>query len=400
MKRIFSIFVVSILIVLMSTGCSTQVETVSTSLDNPVLKVALYEYVPDVERFKNAVLAEWEQVEPNIELEFVSWDCYDSPPPADLDVMVYDAIFFQSFVENDYLLPIPDIAIENKADLLDFAVEGCSVGGTVYSIPQIICTNLLFYRDGDTAIANADTVDDLYAIIGDRVTSDIIPGSNEGLLIDMSGGTTKVCMYLDGLIDHTQTYTDFDVLPDPDNWDANIISRLEMLLQMAGEESAYYWPDNNDAYVRAKWLQQGNGRAYIGFTEAMSSMGDFADDVSFKLLSNCEHENIPIFYGDVVGVNASVSPNMQEYAIELANLIAAEESMVAAISPDSNNQYPQYLLPARSSVYDQMSPNFPIYGELKTIATDSDNELFLAGADIYDWIEEAKEKLAETLDSE
>ncbi len=398
MKRVISLVLV---LSVMVTGCTAQNVPATSSLpENAALKVALYEYVPDMERFKSAVRAGWEQIEPDIELEFVSWDCYDSAPPEDLDVMVYDAIFFQSFVAAGSLLPIPDTAIDNKADLLGFAVEACTVNGAVYSIPQIICTNLLFYRDGDTAVAGADTVDELYDVIGARVTSDIIPGANEGLLIDMSGGTTKLCMYLDGQIDHSQTYSDFDILPDPDNWDVGIISRLQMLLQMAGEESAYYWPDDNDSYIRAKWLQQGNGRAYIGFTEAMSNMGEFADDVSFKLLSSCEHDNIPLFFGDVVGVNASVPADMQESAIKLANLIAAEETMVTAISPDADNQYPQYLLPARAGVYDRMSSDFPIYGELDEIAMDPDNKLFLAGADIYNWLETAKESLEESLDND
>ena len=42
----------------------------------------------------------------------------------------------------------------------------------------------------------ADTVT-LYEKIGDRKMQYEIPEENEGLLIDMSGGTTKVTMYLD-----------------------------------------------------------------------------------------------------------------------------------------------------------------------------------------------------------
>lgn len=46
----------------------------------------------------------------------------------------------------------------------------------------------------------------------DRTLQTEIPEENEGLLIDMSGGTTKVVMYLDAQIDENNTYTEYSDL--------------------------------------------------------------------------------------------------------------------------------------------------------------------------------------------
>ena len=44
-------------------------------------------------------------------------------------------------------------------------------------------------------------------------------------------------------------------------------------------------PDDNDAYVRAKWFAEGRGRAYIGCSESMNAMGDYANEVTPRLFS-------------------------------------------------------------------------------------------------------------------
>jgi len=44
-------------------------------------------------------------------------------------------------------------------------------------------------------------------------------------------------------------------------------------------------PDDNDAYVRAKWFAEGRGRAYIGYSESMNAMGDYANEVTPRLFS-------------------------------------------------------------------------------------------------------------------
>ncbi|MCR6113246.1 thiamine pyridinylase [Salipaludibacillus agaradhaerens] len=362
------------------------------------LTVALYPYVPDLERFEKAVAEEWATVQPDVALNFVDWDGYSSDPYEDLDVFVFDAIYLSHFIEEDYLMPLTHDDIDESTDILSFALDGVTVNDHVYAIPQIVCTNLLYTRADDSSLSEVSSVPELYQKVGPRQSSGIIPEHGEGLLIDMSGSTTKVLMYLDALLDTTGVYTDYDVLPELTHLNRSALKSLIMLQRMAGAQQSNYWPDNNDPYIRAKWFEEGYGKAYIGYTEAMSSMGDFANEVNFKTISLSNTTDIPVFYGDVVGINSAITDeDKQEVAIELANVIAASDTLVDAVAPDENNPYPQYLLPARESVYDKLAGDYPIYGELKGIATHEDNKLFKMGSDARPWLDEAKPIIAEKL---
>ncbi|MCR6109975.1 thiamine pyridinylase [Bacillus sp. A301a_S52] len=362
------------------------------------LTVALYPYVPDLERFEKAVAEEWATVQPNISLNFIDWDGYSTDPDDDLDVFVFDAIYLSHFIEEDYLMPLTLDEIDESSDILSFALDGVTVSGDVYAIPQIVCTNLLYTRAGDTSLSGVSSVPELYQKLGPRQSSGIIPELDEGLLIDMSGSTTKVLMYLDALLDTTGVYTDYDVLPELTHLNRQALNSLVLLQRMAGPQQSNYWPDNNDPYIRAEWFEDGYGKAYIGYTEAMSSMGDFANDVKFKTISLSNKTDIPVFYGDVVGINSAITDEgKQEAAIELANVIAATDTLVDAVSADENNPYPQYLLPARESVYDKLEGDYPIYGELKEIATHEDNKLFKMGASARPWLDDAKPIIADKL---
>lgn len=163
---------------------------------------------------------------------------------------------------------------------------------------------------------------------------------------------------------------------------------------MGGKEQVEYWPEDNDAYIRAKWFKEGYGRAYLGYTEAMSNMGDYTNNLDFKVISYCKEDNIPVFYGDVVGVNSKIDNEKKDAAIKLANVIGNTETMVKAVSPDNNNPHPQYLLPARKSVYQTMGNVYPIYNELYSIVNQPENKLFLLGVSAEEWMNEAKENLA------
>lgn len=388
-KRIFTTFLSAFL--LLGTCCnSLNVD----ATEQPVLNVALYGYVPDTERFESAVAEQWEKVEPDVSLNFVEWDCYDEIPDDQVDVFVFDAIYLLDYIDKGYLLPLSEDDIDESEDILDFALAGCSYNNSIYAIPQIVCTNLLYYRDGDEDIANVDSIEELYQVLGSRESEGIIPQSNEGLLVDMSGGTGNVCFYLDGLIDHNQIYTNYSNLPSPTAFNSEVVSCLKMMVSMGGKEQVEYWPDNNDSYIRAQWFKDGYGRAYLGYTEAMSSMEDYVQNIDFKLISYCKEDNIPLFFGDLVGINSNIAEENKEYAIELANVVGSAETMVDAISPNEDNIYPQYLLPARESVYNAMENDYPIYSELYSIVENPDNRLFLLGTSAEQWIEVAKGNLS------
>ena len=355
------------------------------------LCVALFSYVPDSSRFEKAIRQEWEKVHPEVSLTFADWDGYHDEPSEDLDLFVFDAIFLSHFVEQGYLLPIPEEEIQEKEDLVSFAMEGCRVDEVAYAVPQILCTNLLYTRKEDEKLSQVDDIESLYGILGDQMAEEEIPsaGGNE-LLIDMSRGTSKVSMYLDALCDVNQAYSAYEETPDMENTALDAIHSLRLLCQMGGADQVQYEPEDGDAYVRARWFAEGIGRAYIGYSEAMSAMGDYVSQVDFRPFSYAKEENIPLMAADVVGVCGSIQEEKKPLAFELLNILTGEAVMVSALSPDEEHAESQYLLPARASVYDWLSESLPAYGKLKDIVLNPENRLFLMGSNARAFISQAK----------
>ena len=132
-------YIIIAFLVLPLAGCANQ----DTKAENQdlILEVALYPYVPDVERFETEVRERWAQEHSDVKLHFVDWDCYCSDPDPALDVFVFDSIYLTSFVEAGYLLPIPVERIREREDILPFALEGCVWEGKLYALPQLKCGN-------------------------------------------------------------------------------------------------------------------------------------------------------------------------------------------------------------------------------------------------------------------
>ena len=350
------------------------------------LEVALYPYVPDPDAFRQAVRDAWTPEHPDVGLHFVEWDCYVSDPDPELDVFVYDAIYLSSFVEEGYLLPIPEDKIRNREDLFPFALEGCRSDGTLYALPQLLCTDFLYTRKDDSVLSDVSDLPALYDVLGDRKTRSVIPEENEGLLINLSDTPTKTTMYLDALMDERQAYTDYSRLPSTSELSAPVLERLEEIWKMGGDEQVTYWPEDNDTFVRARWFAEGRGRAYIGYSEAMNAMGDNADEVIVRLFSYDAGRNIPLFYADAVGIRSDIGGEKKELAFELANLLISEEVLTKMSLPAEDGGVPQYLLTPRRSVYEALSGDYPIYGRLKEMLDSPENHVFRLGAGARDFI--------------
>lgn len=360
------------------------------------LRVSLFPIVPDMEGYKNAVVSSWEAEHPDTKIEFVDWYCYGEDLPDDLDVFVFDGIFLSEYLEKGYLLPVPEEALQDTEDFIPFAVEDLRDNGTFAAVPQLLCTSLLYTRKGDTELTDvADTVT-LYEKIGDRKTQSEIPEENEGLLIDMSGGTTKVTMYLDAQIDRSNEYTEYPDLPDQEIFSGETLDLLRLLVKMGGEAQVRYEPEDDELYVRGKWFAAGKGRAYIGYSEEMSVMGDAVNDMDFRLFSYSDKGGVPLFYVDLAGVNAKISDDKKELAYELVDLITSEETMKKVVMPDESS-HPQYLLPARIHIYDQLGETFPVYEELKTIVRNPENRVLRIGSNAYTYISNSKKALTEKI---
>lgn len=264
-KKSFALqFSLILLITISAFSCKTLIKTNPESVVNEViytdtLTMAPYLYVPRLSQFIDIMQAQWTDLYPTTYLQVVTdWDCYSADPPDSIDVFVYDGIFFNHFRNQGYLQPIPSEVISNPEDILPYALDAGKVGDTYYSLPQIGCGNILFYRSGDVGIENAHSFQDLFNQIGAASYTTPRPPANLGFMMDFSGGTTNACYY-------AGTSMQINNLPSPpqptcpNELQQGTIDSLQILVTIAGLPQATY--GDTTSYNRGLWFGEGSGRA-------------------------------------------------------------------------------------------------------------------------------------------
>ena len=350
------------------------------------ITVAIYPYVPDQTAFTDAINDAWGQLAGAPPLQFVAYDCYSGDPPANLDVFVFDGIYLSHLAASGQLRPFQPGEISDESDILNYALEGAKYDGTLYGIPQIGCTNILYYREGDTAVQNATGLTTLYAALGDATYTTAKPPLGQGFMMDFSGGTTSACTYVAANESHTNSFTQDPPLPPYTDLNAPTLDNLRTMVKMAGVAQASYGETSD--YQRAQWFNQGYGRAMVGFSEAMSQMGTILDDVELKEMPLADASGAALYYVDIVGVNSAVAGTIDEqWAVELADIMASHDVLIEAFDNSGN---PQYLYPVRNSVFETLSATYPKYGRMWAIVQDLNPVAFRLGTDVRTWLADNK----------
>jgi thiamine pyridinylase len=352
------------------------------------LTVALYPYVPRPSQFESAIRAAWMKGQPNVALNFINdlsvWDGgYNTDPPPQADIYVFDAMYFEDFRARGLLLAMAPSEIQNADDFLEYARNSVIVDGNYYAIPQLGCANMLFYNAADTAIANATTLGQLNTTLNQCTYTSEIPPDRRGLMVDMAGRTTNATLYLDIAHSVNGSYP----MPQPTTPDPTIVADQRLILTLAS-----FWNGTSKSatpYVRGVWFDGGYGRAFVGFTESMSVMSpQTLSTIGFKVmpLSNTVGKQ-PLFYVDAVGVNTSTtSRGTRDLAVQLANVIAATETIVESFNSPEPGVNPQYLMSVRNSVFRQLSQQYPIYQRMHQLARTSNPVAFKLNSAGRSWV--------------
>ncbi|WP_287056739.1 extracellular solute-binding protein, partial [Megasphaera sp.] len=169
-----------------------------TETDKKVLTVGLFKYVPDIQAFETALTTQWKDIEPDVALRFVDWDCYFEEPKS--DVFVFDGLYASQYIEKGLLYPLGE-SIPARSAYPAWTLEQASSQGIYYGIPQMVCMDTLFYRKDDQAVARVQTMQQLYDAIGPRKTQALLPGRDEGVIADFS--LNNEMKYYNILQDHT-----------------------------------------------------------------------------------------------------------------------------------------------------------------------------------------------------
>ena len=64
------------------------------------ISVAIYPYVSNMQLFQKLLTEMWAEMEPEIALEFIDWNCYSDPYPNNIDVITYDALFMEHLIDS------------------------------------------------------------------------------------------------------------------------------------------------------------------------------------------------------------------------------------------------------------------------------------------------------------
>lgn len=361
------------------------------------LDVAIYPYVPRPEQFKSVIAAEWQKIQPNVQLKWMDrWDGgYSMDPDPSFDVFVFDAIYYDYFRKNGYLFPLEKSQVDSINDLLDYVVAGVIVDNKLYAIPQLGCGDFLFYWKNDVAMANATTISALISTIGRCTYYDTTPPNSRGLMVDFAGGTTDASDYVVSLHETTNQYP--VPLPySPSQIDPVTAKNIQNIISMASFKNALYSNDNAP-YQRGAWFGQGYGRAYVGFMESLSQIDPSKlGNIAFKPMpwsDNPTGSQNPFFYSDVIGINATTTGRgTTQLAIQLANLMAST-NVISKSFQSSGSNGPQYLLPVRKSAYATLGSQYPLYNDMYAMIQKTKPILFNLGPDAKNWLSTIKSSM-------
>lgn len=347
----------------------------------PVLNVAIYPYLPRPLQFEDAIRAEWQAVRPDgPELNFVDYDCYSADPPSTLDVFTFDAIFINHFQTAGYLLPISEPL---DGDFMDFAQRAVTVAGQVVAYPQLGCLSSLIVRSLDVNLLNAVGSDGILDVLG--VAADPTapqPPTDSGLLLDYTGRTTDACEYAQALQQQDHGY-DVPFQPPP-TVDENAIASLLNYTKAAGRAQAGY---DDPASQRLQWFTTGSGRALAGVTESLAA---FPVDqiqnytVRAKPLAPASAQGENCFFVDGVGINPRTPDTASAQA--LAQVMTSLQVLGQGCRARTADENPQYLIPARQSVLDDLANQYPLYSTIRAIVMGSPRHAFTVDASVRDWL--------------
>lgn len=386
-RSLYRITVLLLTACLVLTGCAASQTRKSTQVESgPSLSVAIYPYLPDTELFCEVLTRQWAQLEPDVALNFVDWDCYVDASPEQIDVIMYDAMFTSHLAEHGYIQPISEADILDREGILPFAVEGAYHDGELYGLPYLVCSFFLIHHADDPELSSVNSMGQLCDVLQARKDAD----PEDGLLLNY--GSDYPYHYLDALIDFSGEYTVYEDAPSTEVPDPEALETLRAMAECQAEEAADYGKEELGTFRKGALFNDGVGAAYYGYSEDICFMEDILDEITIRTISFSETDNIQLFFADIASMGAHVTdPAKKELCIRLMNLISSEAFLQELCFGTGEAQY---MLPARQNVYIQAMEAYPMYERLYELAMDDRNQILRFGESIHAYLSTAYEDLA------
>jgi len=128
------------------------------------LKVALFNYLPNTDRWQETVTRNFAKKCPTVKLEFVKdFDCYGADTQTLPDVFVVDGNTFATWKAKTTAFPIKEI--DNLKDILTWTYAPFQKDeANLWGVPYLACTDGFFYRTADKEMATAKTMEDVVKV--------------------------------------------------------------------------------------------------------------------------------------------------------------------------------------------------------------------------------------------
>jgi transketolase len=280
---------------------NTNAKHTHTTIMSGVLRVGLYnKHITDAtiatinNKFNNS----------NFALQFNHYESYSTTTTTDLpDVFVVDSILLPQLVKKQQVLELNN---SSSTDAYDFAQQAGQVNGKVYGLPQYIATQFLFYdKSKEQQYSQVKTIFDVVNAKG-----------NDKLI-------------------YPQVSEDYNVVLSHVTYTGSLPTKSAEVNQ---EFAAAYKKVVDATEIALASEFNADDSVLISYTapEGNNSLG-------VKSLSLSSNGDKKLYYVDVVVVNAAVSEQKREAAIQLASIIA--------------NTQQQDFLSANKSLFQQQQQN-------------------------------------------
>ena len=315
---------------------------------------SLYPYLPDADYYREILEEEWNKLHPDVDLVYSNYDCYYDGAPEGIDVIMFDSLLEQSLINNGYLRPVEQQDINEPEDFFDFTMIPAQGKSTLYGEPVLICADFLIYDLNDPVLASAESIIDIAA-------------GGENLLIRYNAAGEYIYR-LDAAADICQdaSVTQSEKAVSAIDTDESLSAIRKILIRK-------YMKDNN--YELARLYDEGKADGFIGYSENLSAVEHRLNNTGIKLISYSNSDNIPLYFCDMAGISTAVSEDKTDICMDLVNLMADPSILERLTVMDGK---PQYLLPARQSVYDTIKDEYPLYGKLQEMIESGNASVFRA----------------------
>ncbi|HEY2479162.1 MAG TPA: thiamine pyridinylase [Solirubrobacterales bacterium] len=340
--------------------------------DENTLNVALYPFIPNPPKYQATVEQAWAETGSPFKIGWSTYEPYKEPPPETLDLFAFDCMFIDELLAKEKIEPIDISEVDELMDLMEFAVANTAVGETTLGgIPYLGCVSTLFYRATDKELDQPETfsIPGLFGVMKTAQYKTERPQPGEGLMIGLDGKTTDASLYAAAWRSLKNVWWPTPMpMPMPPTVEREILKGFFYLREMAGAAQAKF-PDET-GLQRVAWMEEGYGRALVGFAESMAFFQP-------QLLGQIRLRPLPTsvgpspeatpFYTDAMGLRPNMPAAKRAAALQLANLIASEPVFVAACGTAAEGC--QYLTPTRQSSMDTMLASAEVVGKYMELAT-------------------------------